>query len=115
MLYNALRGTVQIQITGGWPEQFLSGCAREGIQLWDARHLREDCFTAWVSAADYFRLRGQARRTGTRLHILEKRGVPFWAHRMLRRKVLWVTALLCLVGIWYLSGFVWTISVTGCE
>ncbi len=115
MIYNALRGTVQIQMTGGWPERFLTGCAGEGIRLWDTQHLREDCFTAWVSAADYFRLRGQAKRTGTRLHILRKQGVPFLAHRMLRRKALWVTALLCLVGIWYLSGFVWTISVTGCE
>lgn len=115
MIYNALRGTVQIQMTGGWPERFFTGCAGEGIRLWDTQYIREDCFTAWVSAADYFRLRGQAKRTGTRLHILRKRGIPFWVHRMLRRKALWVTALLCLAGIWYLSGFVWTISVTGCE
>ena len=115
MLYNALRGTVQIEITGGWPERFLSGCTQENIRLWDVRRLQEDCFTAWVSVTDYFRLRGQARRTGARLHILCKRGIPFGAHRLLRRKVLWITMLLCAIGIWYLSGFVWTISVTGCE
>ena len=34
MLYNALRGTVQVQVTGGWPERFLSSCAAESIRLW---------------------------------------------------------------------------------
>lgn len=115
MLYNTLRGTVQVRITGGWPERFLSGCAQEGVAFWDSRPLAPDCFTAWVSAADYFRLRGLARRTMTRLQITQKRGIPFLAHRLLRRKGLWITGLLCLLGIWYLSGFVWTISVTGCQ
>ena len=115
MLYNALRGTVQVQVTGGWPERFLSSCAEGSIRLWDTRYLQEDTFTAWVSAADFFRMRNCAKRTGTRVHILKKQGIPFLAQRLLRRKALWITAILCLVGIWYLSGFVWTISVTGCQ
>ena len=115
MLYNALRGTVQVQVTGGWPERFLSSCAAESIRLWDTQYLQEDTFTAWVSAADFFRMQKCAKRTGTRVHILKKQGIPFLAQRLLRRKALWITAILCLVGIWYLSGFVWTISVTGCQ
>ncbi len=115
MLYNALRGTVQIQITGGWPERFLSSCAQAGIALWDSKYISADSFTAWVSAADYFRLRTHAKRTMTRLRILKKKGIPFAAHRLMRRKALWITGLVCLLGIWYLSGFVWSISVTGCQ
>lgn len=115
MLYNLLRGTVQIEIRSGWPERFLSSCAQRGIALWNTSRKSPDCFTAWVSAADYFRLRKCAGRSMTRLHILQKRGIPFVAHRLMRKRVLWLTALACLLGIWYLSGFVWTISVTGCS
>lgn len=115
MLYNALRGTVQIQITGGWPERFFSSCAQAGIALWDCRHISPDCFTAWVSVVDFFRLRTHAKRTMTRLRILKKSGLPFAAQKLMRRKALWISGLACLLGIWYLSGFVWTISVTGCQ
>lgn len=115
MLYNALRGTVQIEITGGWPERFLSSCAHAGIGLWDSKHISEDCFTAWVSAADYFRLRTHAKRTMTRLRILKKKGIPFAAYKLMRRKALWIAGVVCMLGVWYLSGFVWSISVTGCQ
>ena len=96
MLYNLLRGTVQIEIRSGWPERFLSGCAQGGIALWDTHCESPDCFTVWVSAADFFRLKPYARRSMTRLRILRKRGIPFAAQRLMRKRVLWITALACL-------------------
>lgn len=114
-LYNSLRGTVQVEITGGWPERFFSCCAREGICFWDSRPLAPDRFTAWISAADYFRLKPHAKRTLTRIRILKKHGLPFAAQKLLRRRGLWISGIACLLGIWYLSGFIWTISITGCE
>ena len=115
MLYNYLRGTVQIEITGGWPERFLSSCAQSGIALWKTDPEGPDRFTAWVSVVDYFRLHAHARRTMTKLRIRKKCGFPFVVHRWMRKKVLWIAAMACVFSIWYLSGFIWTISITGCE
>ena len=115
MFYNYLRGTVQIEITGGWPERFLSSCAKSGISLWKTDPQAPDRFTAWVSVVDYFRLKAHAKRTMTQVRIRKKYGFPFVVHGWMRKKVLWFTAMVCVLGIWYLSGFIWTISITGCE
>ena len=115
MFYNYLRGTVQIEITGGWPERFLSSCAKSGISLWKTDPKAPDRFTAWVSVVDYFRLKVHAKRTMTQVRIRKKYGFPFVVHGWMRKKVLWFTAMVCVLGIWYLSGFIWTISITGCE
>lgn len=114
-LYNALRGTVQVEVTGGWVERFFNCCAGLDIAFWDAVPQAPDCFTFRVSTADYFRLKKPAKQTMSRLRILHKQGLPFLLHRLLRRRGLWISAVLCALGVWYLSGFVWTISVTGCE
>lgn len=114
-LYNALRGTVQVELTGGWVERFLNCCAREEIGFWKTEVQAPDRFTFWVSTADFFRLGKPARQTMTHVRILRKKGMPFGFHRLLKRKGLWISAILCGLGVWYLSGFLWTISITGCQ
>lgn len=114
-LYNLLRGSVQVDITGASIERFLNLCALHGVVFWQVKCLDAVHFTAWISPDGYFALRPYARNTGCRIRLLRKRGVPFSIQRMTRRWALWLGLLLCVGIVWTLSGLVWTIEVQGCQ
>lgn len=114
-LYNYLRGSVQVDITGAAIERFLNLCALHGVIFWQVRCLDPVHFTAWISVEGYFALRPYAHNTGCRIRLLRKRGAPFSIRRMTRRWSLWLGLLLCAAAVWTLSGLVWTIEVQGCQ
>ena len=113
-IQNLMRGSLQIELRGASIERFLNLCAIHGVSFWGVHTTDVDHYTAWVSVTGYAALRPYARKTGCRVRILRKRGIPFAALRMTRRRVLWVGLISCLVIVWFLSGFVWTIRVEGC-
>jgi len=112
---NYLRGSLQLDIQGAAIERFLNLCAIHDVSFWDIRYLDADHFTAWVSVGGYWALRPYARKTGCRVRVHQKRGAPFAAKRITRRWILWTCLLLSAAVIYYLSGFVWTIQVQGCQ
>ncbi|MBR5537366.1 MAG: sporulation protein YqfD [Clostridia bacterium] len=112
---NWLRGSLQVDIRGAAVERFLNLCAIHGVAFWKMETLDIDHFTAWVSLDGYAALHPYARRTGCRVRVTAKRGVPFAAAGMTRRKGLWLGLLACAALTLWLSGFVWTIRVEGCE
>ena len=114
-VYNHLRGSVQVDVYGAAIERFLNICAIHGVSFWDVRCVDAAHFTAWVSADGYFALHPYARNTGCSVRVHQKRGVPFAAKTVTRRWALCLGLLVCAATVWFLSGFVWTIEVRGCE
>ena len=114
-IHNFLRGSLQVDIQGAAIERFLNLCAIHGVAFWDIQTLDADHFTAWVSAGGYFALRPYARKTGCRVRVSRKKGLPFAVRSMTRRWALWLSVLLCAAVVFCLSGFVWTIEVQGCR
>lgn len=112
---NFLRGSLMIDIKGASIERFLNLCAIHNVAFWDVHALDIDHFTAWVSVGGYASLRPYARKTGCRVHVCKKTGAPFLARNVTRRWALWLGVLLCMLTVYHLSGFVWTIEVRGCE
>lgn len=114
-LFNHLRGSLQIDIYGAAIERFLNICAIHGVSFWDVRCVDAAHFTAWISTGGYFALRPYARNTGCTVRLRRKRGAPFTAKKMTRRWALCLGLVVCAAAVWFLSGFVWTIEVRGCE
>lgn len=112
---NYLRGSLQVDLRGAAVERFLNLCAIHGVAFWNMRCLDADHFTAWVSVGGYLRLRPYARKTGCRVRVVRRRGLPFAAKKAVRRWVLCICLLLCVGMVYFLSGFVWTIEVQGCK
>ena len=112
---NYLRGSLQVDLRGAAVERFLNLCAIHGVAFWDMRCLDADHFTAWVSVGGYLHLRPYARKTGCRVRVVRRQGLPFTAKQVVRRWVLYVCLVLCVGMVYYLSAFVWTIEVQGCK
>lgn len=106
----SFHGYVRIRIAGPVPQRFLNLCSVHDIALWDIM-MDEDAYEMNVSVADFFRLKPMALKTKTKVVLLEKKGLPFHMQRWKKRKVFIVGCMLCVLGIYLVSLFLWDIRL----
>ncbi|KUK84102.1 MAG: putative membrane protein, partial [Pelotomaculum thermopropionicum] len=114
-LVSYLLGYVVILVTGEAPEKFVNMAAGRGIFLWDVFRKSDRAIMMKVRLNAVRPLRHIARRTRCRFRIYRRRGVPFHAAWLRRRKALALGAVLFLAALYLLSSFVWFIEVRGNE
>ena len=112
-LFHWLFGYVEFAVRGGAPRLFTMA-AKNGLLLWDFAWEGETA-RARMRAKEYRRLPLLCRRSGASARLEKKRGLPFFTARLARRKGLLAGAVLGAALFWYLSGFVWGVTVTGTE
>ena len=107
-----LRGYLRIRVSGFSPERFMNLCSNKDILLWDITQ-EGDSYCMCISLQSIYKLKTIARKTRTKVVILERCGLPFFVPVMRRRKM-FLAGLLLAIGFWYLSGqFVWDIEIDG--
>lgn len=107
-----LRGYVRMKVWGASPERFLNLCSNKNILLWNISR-DGDVYTMCISLRAFLRLRPIARKTGVRVVILQRYGLPFLLPRLLKRKIFIAGLILC-VAFWIVSyRFVWVIRLEG--
>ncbi len=111
-LLKYLRGYVKIRVEGYSPERFLNLCNANQILLWGVEN-HELTYEMFVSIKDYKKMRPFARKTRTKIILLEKHGLPFFLHKFRKRKMFFAGMLLCCAMIYGLSLFVWNIHFEG--
>ncbi len=109
---NWLAGMVTVAVTGGRPERFMNLCAFGGRDVWDYRAGKAG-LTVRVRAGEFKRLREAARRSGCRLHIVRRQGLPFLLRRLRGRYGLAAGALAFALVLHLLCARVWEIRVEG--
>lgn len=107
-----LKGYLAIRVCGFSPERFMNLCSHHGIFLWDVEN-HGDCYTMKISLSGFYKLKGITRKTGTRVAITGRYGLPFLSTRMWKRRIF----ILGLVGsmiFWVgMSRFIWAVEVEG--
>lgn len=106
------KGYVRIRVWGYSPERFMNLCTNRGILLWGVRSC-DGYYTMYVSLSGFFALKEIVRKTKTRVAVLEKRGLPFLARDVRRRRMFVLGMFLCLFFILFMSRFVWAIELKG--
>jgi len=111
-LLKYLRGYVRIRVWGFSPERFMNLCSNRGILLWDI--VREgDTYYMCINLRGFWELRPIAKKTGTRVAVLERYGLPFFLPKLFKRKV-FVAGLVLAVAFWLLSSlYIWDIRLEG--
>ena len=107
-----LKGYLRIRVWGFSPERFMNLCSNKGILLWDI--VREgDVYFMCINLKGFWMLRPIVKKTGTRVAVLERYGLPFFLPKMMKRKV-FVAGLMLAVAFWFLSSrYVWSIELSG--
>ncbi len=115
-LINLIRGYVEMEATGAFPERLLNLCAQERLQFWRLNWIDETSFTFRIALKDRKRLDELARRSMCEVAEKARRGAAAVAQGILRRRWGFVAGLaFCFVAVGFLSRFLLVIEVTGNE
>lgn len=107
-----IRGYVVIRVWGYSVERLLNLCGNHDILVWEIED-HGDYHTMHVSIEGFFALKPLLKKTGTRVAILHRYGLPFFMSKMLARKI-FVAGLLGCILFWCLtSRFIWDIRIEG--
>ena len=111
-ILNWIRGYLKIRVSGFSPVRFMNLCRNRDILLWDITK-DDDIFYMKIHKKNFFRLKSITKKTGTKVAILKKYGLPFILPGILKRKIfIFGLALACSFWIWT-SGYIWDIEISG--
>ena len=113
-LFKFLFGYVVFSAKGGFAERFINLCAVRRINIWDVT-LSENIIKARINIRDFKRLRSVARKTGVRVSILQKRGVPFYLRAHRDRVGLLIGVCIFIFFMSVMNSFVWCVHTQSSE
>lgn len=112
-LWNYFYGYAIITVKGIKTEQFINLAVINGIYLWDIEKLDYMTIRARINVKDFFRLRQIVKKTGTKVRIQNKCGMPFRIKTIKKRKLLVFGLGALLLFLYILSLFIWMIEIDG--
>ena len=113
ILLNYIIGYVNIVIEGYYIERFINVCISKKILLWNMKREKSSILCANIGIKEFKKLKQIARKTGCKITINKKRGVPFLLNKYRKRKIFAVSILLVLTTLFVTSRFIWNIEIKG--
>lgn len=113
-LWNYIRGYVII-IAKGNVERFINICTRRQILLWDISRKDSQSVVMKASVRGFMLMREAARKSGCRVRILKKCGLPFFLHRFRRRRGFKIGLVIFALMTFLFTSMIWEIEITGCS
>lgn len=110
--YRLWRGFLRIEIRGDIAEKLLNICAKNGIPLWNIKR-RGKVIRCYIAVGDFKRLPRLIIKSGLRVHILDRYGLPFFTERYKKRYGIPVGAAVFFAFLTFMSGFVWSVEAAG--
>ena len=107
-----LKGYVRIRVSGYSPERFLNACRYKNIYIWDLKRVC-GAYEMNLSASGFHRLKEIIRKTGTKVCIIRRSGLPFLFHRYRKRHILFPGFILCICLILFMTRYIWGIDIRG--
>lgn len=107
-----LKGYVCIRVWGYSPERFMNLCSNHDIFLWDIKNCGE-YYSMCITVAGFYRLKGIVKKTGTKVAIQKRCGLPFLVPKMMRRKIFLIGLIGSLAFWMWMSTFIWAVEVEG--
>lgn len=112
-VFAQLRGAVTIVVRGKSIELLVNELTQQGMQVWDVKPLPNGTVEMNIQLADFFKLRPLLKRTGCRLSVKRRSGLPFMLARLWKRKWFALGFTLFFAAVIALSSLVWDIEVEG--
>lgn len=111
-LYRYIRGYLKIRITGSGTERFLNGCRHKNIHLWDL-YAKSGAYEVNLFACDFRKLKTILRKTGTKVTIVKRMGLPFFLFQYRRRKIFFSGCIMGIFLLFLMTRFIWDIDISG--
>lgn len=115
-LINLLRGYVELEVSGAFPERLLNLCAQDRVQFWKLCWIDETGFTFRIALKDRGRLDELAQRSMCELKEKGRRGAAVVAEGIIAHRWGFVAGIaLCFLAVSFFSRFLLVVEVTGNE
>lgn len=107
-----LYGQIRVKVDGYSPGRFLNLCRNRGIRLWDVRPSKEG-YEFCIRPSDFKKMRPLLKKTGTRIHITDKRGLGPLAFRYRKHRffLAGIASAFCILFLF--SRFIWNVEING--
>lgn len=109
-----MHGYVKVRVEGYSPERFLNLCRHHQIYIWGLTP-RQNAYEMYMTLKGFRKLKPIVRKTHTKVTLVGRRGLPFFAHRYRKRKLFFISFFLCLGLLFFYSSFIWDIHFEGNE
>ncbi len=113
-LEKGIKGYIEFKAEGGFPERFVNLCSQNKLGVENVRMFK-NTILASCGIKDYKKLRHIAKKTGMKIKILSKHGLPFFIHRKRNRFGVIIGFVFLIAVTIFLSGRIWVIDVVGNE
>jgi len=114
-LWAWLVGYVIIKLKGAQLEAAVNRIAGSGYGIWDLERVTANIMIGKIRIKHFKRLRRIMSGMNVRVGIVGRAGLPFAAAKVLKRKGLLLGLVLTAALLYYLTGFIWMIDITGSE
>ena len=114
-IINLLRGYIEWQVTGAFPERMLNLCAQHRLQFWGLRWVDGTTFVFRTALSDRKKAEELAQRAMCEVKIIARRGLGAAAVNMGKRWGFLLGLALCLAAVSVLSRFLLVVEVSGNE
>jgi len=114
-LVNRARGQVRLRVECAFPERVLNLCSARNLAFWDLEWEDEQTFTCRLSRQDFARLRKAAEPLDCTLSVVRREGAPYFLARFRHRQALVTGLVVCGLGLFLGSFFIWDFRVEGNE
>ncbi len=113
-LLRFINGYVEFRAVGGFPERFINLCAANKINVQEIKMFGETILGV-CGTKDYARIRTVAKKSGMKVRMLKKSGLPFFIRKNRMRSGIVAGLFLIVLITSFLSGRIWVINVSGNE
>ncbi|HHW46534.1 MAG TPA: sporulation protein YqfD [Clostridiales bacterium] len=111
-LLRYILGFVRFKASGNFPERFFNLCAKNNITVWNIRR-KIGYIEGCMFVKDYKKVRKIRGKSGVRLRIAKKYGLPFFARKYHKRFGFAVGCAIFFIILNLMSMHIWNIKVVG--
>ncbi len=112
LLYRFFCGILEVELSGVYPEKIFSLFASHKITVWNSRFIDKK-IRLYITVRDFLKLPKILKKSGIRVHILNKKGFPFFINKYKKRFGIFIGVVLFFSILWIMSGYVWIMDVEG--
>lgn len=109
-----MRATVRIDVKGDAKERYLNMCRARHFPVWDVKSdKKNDVITMCMNKEDFLESKSAIRKTGVKVVVKAKNGLPFLLRKINKRKVFVAGALLGILFLVMMMRSIWAFEFEG--
>ena len=111
IIFGYLLGYLRVSVQGYYIERFINICRNEKITIWNLKRNKEIELLLNVRIGEFKKICKIAKKTGCKIKIKNKKGLPFLLNRYKKRKIFLILLIMLVILIGVSSNFVWNVEI----